>query len=185
MARLSNMLAVVGLSALLAVTALTLFDIALRSDIVYGLRDLSPGFDNFVMNSGIDGLSDLYAPLGIVAIAFCFPAMAAGRSAITVRFLIDVLPWRLRETLDVCGHLCLLAMFALMAWWVSDYTLDIWRSGETTWLLNLPRWPAWALASLALWMSTLIQFVVLARQCGRAISASEPPPLENAAEGAE
>lgn len=185
MAKLSGILAIVGLCALLAVTGLTLFDIVIRSDAVYWLRDISPGLDSFVMNSGAEGLSDLYAPLGIVAVAFCFPAMVATHGAITVRFLTDALPWRLREGFGALGDLCLLAMFALMAWWVTDYTLDIWQAGETTWLLNIPRWPAWALATLALWMSALIQLVVTIRQIGRMLAQSEPAPIEGSAGGVE
>lgn len=185
MVRLSNLLAIVGLCALLAVTGLTLFDIAIRSDLAYALRDNWAGFDSFVMESGIEGISDLYAPLGIVAVAFCFPAMVATRGAITVRFLTDSLPWRLREGFGALGDACLLAMFALMAWWVSDYTLDIWHSGETTWLLSMPRWPAWAIATFALWMAAVIQAVVLLQQLGRAVARTEPAPLEHSAKGAE
>ncbi|MFD1881882.1 TRAP transporter small permease subunit [Paracoccus pacificus] len=177
MTRLASWVAVIGLSALLAVTGLTILEIVLRSGPVNNLRAGWPGLDDGLRTAGMDGLSDIYGPLAIIAVAACFPAMLANRAAITVRFVADALPWRLREALRLLGDLSLLAMFGLMAWWVSLYTLDLWRSGETTWLIELPRWPAWAVASGCLWISVLVQCGIIAEQAARSFAASEPPPL--------
>ncbi|MDO5603568.1 MAG: TRAP transporter small permease subunit [Paracoccus sp. (in: a-proteobacteria)] len=177
MLRVANAIAVIGLTALLAVTGLVLVDIVLRSGPVLALLDRAPALAETLRRMGADGLSDLYAPLGIVAVAACFPAMLATRSAITVRFVAQALPWRGREMLEALGAVSLLAMFALMAWWLSDYTRDLWQSGETTWLLMIPRWPAFAVASFCLWAGVAIQSVVAAHQVVRAFSRTEPPPL--------
>ena len=181
MLRLANAIAVIGLTALLAVTGLVLIDIVLRSGPMLWLLDRAPGLADALRSMGADGLSDLYAPLGIVAVAVCFPAMLATRSAIAVRFIAQALPWRGREALEAVGALSLLLMFALMSWWLTDYTIDLWESGETTWLLELPRWPAWAIACLCLWLGTAIQTVVALRQCARALARTEPAPLPNLA----
>ncbi|WP_319532279.1 TRAP transporter small permease subunit [uncultured Cohaesibacter sp.] len=179
---LANLLAIVGLCALLALTALTLFDIGLRSDVVFSIRSFSTAFDDFLMESGADGLSDLYAPIGIIAVAFCFPAMTATRGAIVVDFVANAAPWRVREAMGVLGDICLCAMLGLMAWWVADYTVDVWDSGETTWLLEIPRWPAWAAASLSLFMSVLLQISMLFKQLRRVMASEEPEP-EDGGEG--
>ena len=181
MLRLANAIAVIGLTALLAVTGLVLIDIVLRSGPMLMLLDAAPGLEEALRNMGADGMSDLYAPLGIVAVAACFPAMLATRSAIAVRFVAQGLPWRWREGLEAVGALSLLLMFALMSWWLSEYTIDLWETGETTWLLEIPRWPAWAVACLCLWVGVAIQTFVALRQCARALARTEPAPLPHTA----
>lgn len=177
MLKLANAIAVIGLTALLAVTGLVLFEVILRSAAMVDLRDAWPWLDEAFFAIGVDGISDLYAPLGIVAVAACFPAMVSTRSAITVRFVAQKMPWRLREGLEAFGSVCLLGMFALMAWWITGYTLDLWRSGETTWLMELPRWHAWAVASCCFWVSAGIQATVSLRQVIRTCASYEPAPL--------
>lgn len=181
MLKLANMIAVIGLTALLAVTGLVLLEVLLRTGPVLALRDALPGLDTVLRRWGMDGLSDLYAPLGIVAVAACLPAMLATRSAITVRFIAQALPWRLRETLEAAGALLLLAMFALMSWWLGLYTADLWRSGETTWLLEIPRWPAFAIACACLWIGVVIQALVCVQQISRMLAGTEPDPLPHSA----
>lgn len=102
--------------------------------------------------------------------------MIATRSAITVRFATDALPWRWREALGLLGDLVLLAMFALMGWWLTLYALDLYETGETTWILMIPRWPAFAIACACIWVAALIQIANCVEQLRRAGSPSEPPP---------
>ena len=177
MLKAANMIAVIGLTALLAVTGLVLLDIVLRSTPVLAMREAMPVLEDGLRRWGMDGLSDLYAPLGIVAVAACLPAMLATRSAITVRFIAETLPWRPREMLEAFGAILLLAMFGLMAWWVTLYTRDLWQTGETTWLLEIQRWPAFAIACGCLWVCVAIQLAVSARQVARACAHEEPEPL--------
>ena len=92
MLKLANAIAVIGLTALLAVTGLVLLEVLLRTGPVLALRDQFHHVDEALRHWGMDGLSDLYAPLGIVAVAACLPAMLATRSAITVRFIAQALP---------------------------------------------------------------------------------------------
>lgn len=181
MLKLANVIAVIGLTALLVVTGLMLLEVLMRAGPVLALRDAYPGLDDRLRQWGMDGLSDLYAPLGIVAVAACLPAMLATRSAITVRFIAQALPWRLRETLEAAGALLLLAMFALMSWWLGLYTADLWRFGETTWLLEILRWPAFAIATACLWTGVVIQALVCLRQVARTLARTEPEPLPHTA----
>ena len=73
--KLANVIAVIGLTALLVVTGLMLLEVLMRAGPVLALRDAYPGLDDRLRQWGMDGLSDLYAPLGIVAVAACLPAM--------------------------------------------------------------------------------------------------------------
>ena len=91
--KLANVIAVIGLTALLVVTGLVLLEVLMRAGPVLALRDAYPGLDDRLRQWGMDGLSDLYAPLGIVAVAACLPAMLATRSAITVRFMSRESAW--------------------------------------------------------------------------------------------
>lgn len=177
MLRAANAIAVIGLTALLAVTALVLVDVVIRSGPALALMEAMPWLEQALNDMGANGISDLYAPLGIVAVAACFPAMLATRSAITVRFVSQALPWRLREILEAVGALALLAMFALMGWWLSEYAIDLWHSKETTWMLEIPRWPAFAVACLCIWVGVAIQAAIAGRQCLRALAPTEPAPL--------
>ena len=176
MKRLANWVAVIGLTALLAVTFLVLFEVVARSGPGLWLRSVFPALDDALRAIGLDGISDLYAPLGIVAVAACFPAMAANRSAITVRFVTDALPWRLREVAGLFGDVVLLGMVVLMAWWLTDYVGDLYETGETTWILMIPRWPAFPIAAFCMWMTTIIQVAVTIEQLRRSLSATEPAP---------
>ena len=65
--KLANVIAVIGLTALLAVTGLVLLEVLLRTGPVLALRDQFHHVDEALRHWGMDGLSDLYAPLGIVA----------------------------------------------------------------------------------------------------------------------
>lgn len=185
MLKLANAIAVIGLTALLAVTGIVLLEVVLRAGPMLALRDALPGLDEALRRAGMDGLSDLYAPLGVVAVAACFPAMLATRSAITVRFIAQALPWRLREILEAIGALLLFAMFALMAWWLGLYASDLWQSGETTWLLEIPRWPAFFVACACLWVGVVIQGQICLIQLSRMLAREEPAPLPQVASEVE
>ena len=97
---LCYLLAVVGLIALMTVSALTVIDAVLRR----------------YFAGSIDGLSDVLEWCIVVAVSACFPAMLWRKNAITVRVLGTILPWRVREALDLLGDLLLLAVIATVAW---------------------------------------------------------------------
>ena len=116
---LCYLLAVVGLIALMIVSALTVIDAVLRR----------------YFAGSIDGLSDVLEWCIVVAVSACFPAMLWRKNAITVRVLGTILPWRVREALDLLGDLLLLAVIATVAWQLTLYTRDVWRYGDVTMLM--------------------------------------------------
>ena len=160
---LCYLLAVVGLIALMTVSALTVIDAVLRR----------------YFAGSIDGLSDVLEWCIVVAVSACFPAMLWRKNAITVRVLGTILPWRVREALDLLGDLLLLAVIAAVAWQLTLYTRDVWRYGDVTMLMGWPKWPMWVMAS-AIWnFAVLVQTVMTARQTTRLLAPRELPPVNH------
>ena len=155
---LCYLLAVVGLIALMTVSALTVIDAVLRR----------------YFAGSIDGLSDV-----LVAVSACFPAMLWRKNAITVRVLGTILPWRAREALDLLGDLLLLAVITTVAWQLALYTRDVWRYGDVTMLMGWPKWPMWLMASAIWGFAVLVQAVMSARQAARLFAILEPPPVHH------
>ena len=160
---LCYLLAVVGLIALMTVSALTVIDAVLRR----------------YFAGSIDGLSDVLEWCIVVAVSACFPAMLWRKNAITVRVLGTILPWRAREALDLLGDLLLLAVIATVAWPLALYTGDVWRYGDVTMLMGWPKWPMWLMASAIWGFTVLVQTVMTARQLARLTAAVEPPPVNH------
>jgi hypothetical protein len=101
------------------------------------------------------------------------------KNAITVRVLGTILPWRVREALDLLGDLLLLAVIATVAWQLTLYTRDVWRYGDVTMLMGWPKWPMWVMAS-AIWnFAVLVQTVMTARQTTRLLAPRELPPVNH------
>jgi TRAP-type C4-dicarboxylate transport system permease small subunit len=121
----------------------------------------------------INGFSDIADLIVVFAAASCFPISLIERHHVSVRFL-GRLNWRLREMLDLLGHILTLGVFTLMAWQVARYAIDVYQSGQTTWLIRIPVWPLWFTTSVIIALCVPAQAVIVAEQVLRAIS---PVPL--------
>jgi len=153
MTRLAVLIAAIGLVALTALAIVTMLDIAGRE--LFGVP--------------INGFSDIADMMVVFAAASCFPISLIERHHVSVRFL-GKLNWRLREMLDLLGHTLMLAVFALMSWQVAVYALDVYQSGQTTWLIRLPVWPLWFATTFMIGVCVPIQALIVAEQVGRAFS---------------
>lgn len=104
------------------------------------------------------GISDITENVIIISLACCFPLMVMRQSAITVRVVDYLLPkyaWYFR-----CWSLFSLAIFLLfMSIKLSQYSYELFGSGEHSWSLSIPAWPAWFFASFMLWISTILAFI--------------------------
>jgi TRAP-type C4-dicarboxylate transport system permease small subunit len=159
--RASRWLAILGLAALLVLSVLMIADISGRE----------------LFGRPISGFSDATDLIIIVAAAACFPASLANRQHIAVRFA-GMLHWRLREGLDLLGHLFMLLVFVVIAWQLGLYTLDVFSSGQTTWLLRVPVWPVWGTATVLLAVCVPVQLAQVVAILRRFLS---PQPLDDAA----
>lgn len=157
MGRLGALIAATGLLALTVLAIVTMLDIAGRE----------------MFRTPIGGFSDIADLIVVFAAASCFPISLIERHHVSVRFL-GKLNWRLREILDLLGHVLTLSVFTLIAWQVAVYAIDVYRSGQTTWLIRIPVWPLWFATGAIIALCVPAQAVIVAEQALRALS---PVPL--------
>lgn len=155
-------LAALGLTALIAISALTVVDAVLRR----------------YFGGNIHGLSDAVEWCMIVGISACFPAMIWGRHAITVRVVGKISHWRVHEGLELLGHLLLFATLVVISWQLSLYTYDIWLFGDVSMLLLWPKWPVWLVGSVIWCFTALTELVMLVEQVLRFTARTEPKAVE-------
>ena len=98
-----------------------------------------------------------------LCISLCLPWAQLHGANIIVDFFTQSLPERASRRLDAVGALLLAAMCALLSWRTSVGALSVREAGETSMILDLPMW--WAYASLAprLALTALVALVQAAR----------------------
>lgn len=129
--RSSRAFAILGLAVLVVLSVVMMADIAGRE----------------LFSAPIQGFSDIADLIVIIAAAACFPASLANNQHVAVRFA-GMSHWRVREGLDFLGHLIMLGVFVTIAWQLTTYTMGIYATGQTTWLLYIPVWPVWVLVAV-------------------------------------
>lgn len=153
MSRLAALIAATGLLALTVLAIVTMLDIAGRE----------------LFRVPISGFSDIADLIVVFAAASCFPISLIERHHVTVRFL-GKLNWRLREVLDLLGHTLMLAVFVLICWQVVVYALDVYQSGQTTWLIRIPVWPLWFATAAVMAVCVPAQSLIVIGQIRRVLS---------------
>lgn len=81
------------------------------------------------------------------AISMCLPYCQLQRANILVDFFTQSSSERTRNRLDALGNLSLVLLYGLLAWRTSIGALSVREAGETTMIISLPMW--WAYACLA------------------------------------
>jgi TRAP-type C4-dicarboxylate transport system permease small subunit len=82
-----------------------------------------------------------------ISISLCLPWCQQHKSNIIVDFFTNRLPERRIRALDAAGALLLAVMCTLLAWRTGVGAVSVREASETTMILGLPMW--WAYASLA------------------------------------
>ena len=167
-ARSTRVLALVGLIGLLVQAGATIVDVAMR----------------WAFSHPIAGLSAISELVIIFMVAACFPAALAGRHHIAIRFLGKAVPWRVAEALEVWGHLLVLGVVGVMGWQLVDYTWDLYATGQTTWLLLVPMWPSWSVATALIVLCVPVQAAVLLVHVQRMLAPAPPVPAKDEIEAA-
>jgi TRAP-type C4-dicarboxylate transport system permease small subunit len=90
-----------------------------------------------------------------VAVAFFLPYCQVTRSNIIVDFFTVRASERTRQVLDGIGALALAGVMALIAWRTLVGTIAIKSSNETSMIMGLPIWHAYALATPALALTAI------------------------------
>lgn len=160
--RFAQFVATLGLAALVLLSIIMMVDIAGRE----------------LFRTPLAGFSDVSDLIIVIAAAACFPASLVSKQHVAVRFA-GLAHWRLREGLDLLGHLVMLGVFVLIAHQLWIYTVDCYATGQTTWLLYIPVWPVWALTTAMFVLCVPVQLSLVLTAMQRFLSSV---PLADEAE---
>lgn len=138
--------ALTGLLALLILSAAILTDAISRS----------------LLSAPIFGLSDLVELTAPVIVASCFPMALINRQNITIRFLGRALPPRAGQVVELFGQVFVFVLICGIVWQLGSYTAGLIEHNQFTWLLRIPIWPSWIVASVLMAACIPIQVSVLA-----------------------
>lgn len=142
--RYCKWLALLGLIGLVAIALVTILDVIMR----------------WLFSNPIDGVSDLYRVMIAVVVASFFPSAFAERGHIAIEFLSAVLPRTGRKWLAVFAAFVTFAFTIIMGWQFILYCMEVYETGETTWLLGINVTPWWIVATILLLISIPVQFIV-------------------------
>ncbi|HWL30764.1 MAG TPA: TRAP transporter small permease subunit [Xanthobacteraceae bacterium] len=151
--RFARLVATIGLAALVLLSIFMMIDIAGRE----------------LFKTPLPGFSDLSDLIIIIAAAACFPASLANKQHVAVRF-VGMAHWRLREVLDLLGHVIMLAVIVLICQQIWVYTADVWDKGQTTWLLYIPVWPVWVVTTALFVLCIPVQLSLVIKAARRVLS---------------
>jgi len=142
--------------------------------VTFALMTIADVFMRWLFNKPINGVADIGPLIMAIAVSAIFPVALAGRYHITVGFLGEVLGSRMRRWLDALAAFVTTIFFALFAWQLVLYTIDLHEIGQTTWVIRLPVAPWWAVTCFFVVLCVFIQLVVFAAQLAEAVGARAP-----------
>ena len=144
--RFARAVAVIGLIALLVLSAII----------------LANAFMRWVFSQPIEGVRDWIKLVVAVAVGACLPAALALRQNVAIRYLGLALGRRVEALLELFAALLVLVAFGTLAWLLQVYTLELWRDGETTENIGMLIWPWWQAVTVLFYLSVLVQLLVTA-----------------------
>jgi TRAP-type C4-dicarboxylate transport system permease small subunit len=142
---LANAVAVVGLTVLMILAVLTLADGLMRS----------------LLNYPLDGVRDAGSLAIAIGISCCFPIALMERSNITMRFITPLFGSRAGHFCDLLAALLTGLIFLGMAYKLTRYASDLAHTDDMTWILHIPTAPFWFVVAAVIWLSFLIQIVMI------------------------
>lgn len=143
LARLCQVFGAVGASIALATGVLTTASVLLRA----------------VWSTPVPGDIEMTQMGVALAISLCVPYCQLQRANIIVDFFTQAASSTTQTRMDALGNLLLVLLYGLLAWRTSVGAMSVREAGETTMIISLPMW--WAYASLApgLALAGLIAFM--------------------------
>ena len=148
----ARLCALFGMLALVAFVLMTIVDVMMR----------------WLFNSPINGVADV-GPLivAIVTTAF-FPFALAERHNVSIGFLGGFLGPRAQVWLEAFAALVTWIFFILLAWQIVRYTIELRQLGQTTWVVQMPVAPWWAVVSFFIVVCVVVQVSVVIAEFSRA-----------------
>ena len=143
--RFSNWLAMLGLIGLVGLALMTITNVMSR----------------WLLSHPLEWVEDIHRLLIAVVVASFFPSAFAHRGHIAIRFLSLILPARGKQVVAVFVAVVTLGFTMLLGWQLVQYCIEVWETGETTWLLGFSVTPWWMLATALLLVSIPVQLIIL------------------------
>lgn len=122
----------------------------------------------WLFNSPINGVADVGPLIVAVVVASFFPFALAERYHVSIEFLGNLLGARAHAWLETLAALVSLVFFVLLAWQIILYTIDLNALGQTTWVVQIPAAPWWAVVSFFLVLCAAVQLNIFLAQFSRA-----------------
>lgn len=139
--RSSQLVALIGLAALLILACLTVTEVLLR----------------WLLNFPILGIADVSSLIIGVAISCCMPLVFAERRSISVKMLGNALGPRANCLFEAFGSLVAMIIFILFTWQLWIYTNNVAINGETTWVVNWPIAPWYRIVAVLFGLCVPVQ----------------------------
>ncbi|MCX5851708.1 MAG: TRAP transporter small permease [Deltaproteobacteria bacterium] len=89
----------------------------------------------------IPGTYEIVGLLGTVVIALSLAYTTEEKGHISVEFIVQKLPRRIKAALDTVNHLIAIVLFGIVAWQSTRYALDLRASGEVSLTIQMPIYP--------------------------------------------
>jgi TRAP-type C4-dicarboxylate transport system permease small subunit len=115
----------------------------------------------WLFNSPMAVVSDVSPLVIAIVVASFFPLALVERSHVSIEFAGALLGRRVHAWLEALAALVSLVFFVLLAWQIVRYALDLRALGQTTWVVQIPAAPWWAVVSFFLLLCVLVQFTIL------------------------
>ncbi|MEC7761833.1 MAG: TRAP transporter small permease subunit [Pseudomonadota bacterium] len=140
-----RMFAWAGLLSLLALTLVTLADVAMRNG----------------LGKPILGLNELFGLFGVASVGAFLPFALSSRQLLTVAFFGSILGERAGTILNWFADICTLVFLLALLWSIRGYTSDVVTNGEATYLLGLATGPWWIWVVICLVVSTIAHILTV------------------------
>jgi TRAP-type C4-dicarboxylate transport system permease small subunit len=143
--RITRIISIAGLTALMFLAVMTLADGLLR----------------WLANAPIDGVRDMGGLAVAIGVAACLPVGLMERSNITLHFLNSVGAPAIGRVLDAFAALVTGVVYIALAWQFTTFAGKMAQAHETTWVLKIPVAPFWYVVAAILWLSVCVQAIVI------------------------
>jgi TRAP-type C4-dicarboxylate transport system permease small subunit len=126
----------------------------------------------WLFNSPLNYIADVAPLVMAIVVAALFPFAIAARYHVTIELLGGLIGRRAQAWLEVFAALVGVVFFALVAWQIVLFTIDLHVRGQTTWVMQIPSAPWWVVASVFMVLCVLVQLIVLVVQFRRAATGA-------------
>jgi TRAP-type C4-dicarboxylate transport system permease small subunit len=149
----ARLCAVFGMLALVVFLLMTNVDVLMR----------------WLFNSPVNGVSDVGPLVVAVVTAAFFPFVLAERHHVSIGFLGGLLGPRAQLWLEAFAALVTWVFFALLAWQIVLYAVELHQQGQTTWVVQWPVAPWWAVVGFFFAVCVVVQVGVVVAELSAAI----------------